>query len=37
MLLFVLVLVLNEMVLVLEEKCRDVVDVRSQIPGFQLP
>jgi hypothetical protein len=33
---FVLVLVLNEMVLVLEGKYWDLVDFRSQIPGFQL-
>jgi hypothetical protein len=31
------VLVLNAMVLVLEEKSGDVVDIRSHIPGFQLP
>jgi hypothetical protein len=37
MVLFVLVLVLNEMVLVLEETYWNAVDIRSHIPGFQRP
>ena len=37
MVLFVLVLVLNEMVLVLEERYWNAVDIRSHIPGFQRP
>jgi hypothetical protein len=35
--LFVLVLVLNEMVLVLEGKNWNVADIRNPTPGFQLP